>query len=224
MLTIEKNSIVIHQFTWDYIDSNAYVIKEDGSALIVDPIDSEEFMGAISDTGIKKASVLLTHEHFDHISGLNKLRDCVDCTVYAQSICSRNLGDINRNLSKLANVIIQFGENPPEKLVAPFVCSPADVVFNDRLKFQWNGHSISLNHTPGHSPGSMCAIVDGTLLFSGDTLLSIPSITRFPGGNTRDYREITIPWFENLEGIRYDFPGHGNSGHFIEMMWLNRML
>ena len=36
--------------------------------------------------------VFLTHEHFDHINGLNKLRDKIPCTVYAHAVCSRNIG------------------------------------------------------------------------------------------------------------------------------------
>lgn len=226
MQTVETNGITVHRFVWDHMDSNAYVIIEDGEMLVIDPNDTEEFREFIGRSGITACRVFLTHEHFDHISGLNGLREAMACTVYASSECSVNIGKISGNLSKLANVIVQFGKEPPknDSLIAPFTCAPADVVFDEKLELRWHRHQISFVHTPGHSRGSICFIMDGKVMFSGDTLLAIPAITRFPGGSTKDYMKVTIPWFEDLDGIKYVFPGHGPSGHFIEMMWLNELL
>ncbi len=226
MIVVERNETSIRQFIWDYLDSNAYVICEGKEALIVDPIDTEEFWQYVERSEIESAVVFLTHEHFDHINGLNRLRDRIPCKVYAHVDCSKNIGIESGNLSKLANIIVQYSDKlvKSKPLLIPFVCKPADITFEVELECSWHSHHIRLLHTPGHSAGSACMIFDKKLMFSGDTLLIIPTITRFPGGNREAFASITVPRLNNLEGIRYDFPGHGESGTFIEMLWLNELL
>lgn len=226
MIVVERNGISIQNFVWDYLDSNAYVVCEDREALIVDPISTDEFQEYIIKMRIETAVVFLTHEHFDHINGLNWLRDRFPCTVYAHTECSRNIGLENVNLSKLANVITQYNDSSvkDKPLLVPFVCKPADITFEDEMDCRWHDHHIYLVHTPGHSAGSSCIVMDGKLMFSGDTLLTIPTITRFPGGSRETFVNITVPRLNDLEDVRYDFPGHGESGAFIEMLWLNELL
>lgn len=226
MVTVERNGTAIYQFVWDYLDSNAYVICEGKEALIVDPISTDEFWQYLDESGIETAVVFLTHEHFDHINGLNKLRDKIPCTVYAHAVCSRNIGLENGNLSRIANVITQCSDSQVKSkpLLAPFVCKPAEITFEDVMECLWHDHHIRLIHTPGHSAGSICMTLDEKLMFSGDTLLTIPTITRFPGGSREAFANVTVPRLNDLEGIRYDFPGHGVSGIFIEMLWLNELL
>lgn len=66
-------------------------------------------------------------------------------------------------------------------------------------------------HTPGHTPGSICFLVEGSpVLFSGDTLFpGGPGATKFPGGDfdaiirSIDRRLFTLP------GETLVLPGHG---------------
>lgn len=69
---------------------------------------------------------------------------------------------------------------------APVVLHPADVELAGRrpdqpaehgMTLRFGNAAVELRHTPGHTPGSVCAILGGTHLFSGDTL--------FPGGPGR---------------------------------------
>ncbi len=68
-------------------------------------------------------------------------------------------------------------------------------------------------HTPGHTPGSMCFVIDGSpVLLSGDTLFpGGPGATRFPGG---DFPTIIASIGERLFGRLPDhtvvMPGHGD--------------
>ena len=85
-------------------------------------------------------------------------------------------------------------------------------------------------HTPGHTPGSMCFLVDGSpILFSGDTLFpGGPGATRFPGGDFPTIiRSIEERIFSVLPADTIVLPGHGaettvgaESPHLQE--WIDR--
>lgn len=213
MAELELDGRKVHLFVWDYIDSNTYIMTEERSALVVDPVDVKEFWDFINERSINRADVVLTHEHFDHISGLNELRQKIACTVYAHKKCSENIGIATRNLSSAANVLEQVSEKVQRKEIpfSSFVCTPADVVFDETYRFYWNGYEVELAHTPGHSAGSICMILDGEKLFSGDTLLAVPTITRLPGGNKRIFQEVTLPWLqEKMAVVKWILPGHGD--------------
>src|SRR4029078_7048695 len=66
---------------------------------------------------------------------------------------------------------------------------------------------IELLHTPGHTPGSQCFLLDGRLV-AGDTLfLEACGSTDFPGGNADDmYRSLQA--LAKLPGDPTVFPGH----------------
>lgn len=221
MIVTEKLGIKVCRFVWNYLDTNMYTVQDGEDLLIVDPVDTDEVWRFLEKLGRGSVSVLLTHEHFDHINGLNRLRSGWNCTVYAQSQCSKNIGSAIRNLSSIAGVIAEYSgiEIPKGMQIPKYKCDPADVVFDDDLSFLWCGHRLEMFSTPGHSSGSACIVLDGKLLFSGDTLLRNPVVTRFPGGSTKQYEEITIPKLRELSGqIEYAFPGHGEGGTMDELM------
>ena len=67
-------------------------------------------------------------------------------------------------------------------------------------------------HTPGHTPGSMCFLVEGApVLFSGDTLFpGGVGNTSFPGGDFPTIiREVSSKLF-TLPGETRVLPGHGD--------------
>jgi glyoxylase-like metal-dependent hydrolase (beta-lactamase superfamily II) len=81
-----------------------------------------------------------------------------------------------------------------------------DVITVGRLRL----HTI---HTPGHTPGSMCFLVDGSpILFSGDTLFpGGPGNTSFPGGDFPTIiRSIDDRLFSKLPAETIILPGHGD--------------
>ena len=81
-----------------------------------------------------------------------------------------------------------------------------DVLTVGRLKL----HTI---HTPGHTPGSMCFLVEGSpVLFSGDTLFpGGPGNTSFEGGDFPTIiRSIEDRLFSKLDADTIILPGHGD--------------
>lgn len=109
-------------------------------------------------------------------------------------------------------------------IIKPFVCAPSDVVFENDLEFVWNDICIKLKACYGHSSDSLVALVDDKWLFSGDTILPVPTITRFIGGSTRRFWDEDIPYLEALlDTVEVVFPGHGEKGHLRDMMMANGM-
>ena len=221
MKRIELKDLVINQFTWDILDSNCYVLKEKGSTLIVDPIDLDDFYRFIEYSD--RALIILSHAHYDHICGLNKVREIIpNTTVLCSKSCSINIQDPKKNLSNIANAMLAFHEKREQRNeVESFSCHAADMIYEKMLKVEWENHNLTLMEFHGHSPDSQIILFDEKLLFSGDTLLSNPTITRLPGGNRRAFYEEDIPRLEKLE-VEKVLPGHGNVGRIQDMIKINK--
>lgn len=232
MIVIELDGFKVYQFEWQIINSNTYVILEKESCLIVDPIDSEEFyrfvQEILTDSKQTDALILLSHSHYDHICGLNRLREMFPKhLVLSSKSCSDNIQSPKKNLSNIAGAIIAFQDCTERKemidnLVKPFGCEPADETFENRLQMEWEGHVLQLDEYRGHSKDSVCCVMDGKYLFSGDTILPIPTVTRLPGGSTEKFWEEDIPKLIILsEQIDMVFPGHGKPGKIKDMLAVN---
>jgi glyoxylase-like metal-dependent hydrolase (beta-lactamase superfamily II) len=110
------------------------------------------------------AAAFVTHYHFDHAQGLEELLRAADVPVYAHRDEAPYL-EVSASSLKL----LRGGE-----------------------EVRIGGVPVSVLHTPGHTPGSQCLLVDGKLL-SGDTLF-IGACGRcdLPGGDARAlYRSLS---------------------------------
>lgn len=73
----------VYKFIMPLIKSNMYVILSDRQALIIDPNVNEEAMNLLEGYNVEKIVIILTHEHYDHISGVNYFRSKWDCTLFS---------------------------------------------------------------------------------------------------------------------------------------------
>ena len=192
-------------------ESNCYCLEENGKVLLIDPNDGEKIKHFIKTRHWIIEYVLLTHEHCDHIQGLNELRKSFDFTVIATQKCSENLGDITKNMSRImgAYLYFKYGEMR-EYPYGRFQCEPADIAFEETYEFLWQGHNFVIRKTPGHTEGSCCIEMDQAYMFSGDYFIEKEEdITGFPGGSKRDYETKTKPWFSTWKAGLCIYPGHG---------------
>ena len=205
----EKGKIKIDRFTWGFLETNMYVLQAADDFLVIDPIDNVEILEKLK--GSESLTVLLTHEHFDHICGLNKLREIATYKVIASQECSERIKDAKTNLSAYADVLAEIAEKQVPASWTPFCCESADFTFVDEYSFAWAGHLVKMIATPGHSAGSCCILIDD-MLFSGDTILENINITGFPGGSRKKYREVTVPILKYiLPKVSFVYPGHGDA-------------
>lgn len=193
------------------VDSKAYIIDGNDELLLIDSSDGEDFKDYIKNKSPKHIKVILTHEHYDHIVGIEWLREYFETEVCSSKIVAENITNSLKNLSKCANVLLSFYEKKEneERIIEPYTCF-ADSILYENEEFIWEENKIRIISTPGHTSGSICILVNDKILFTGDSLLSIPTITRFPSGSKKDFFDISIAFFESLkEKEIVVMPGHG---------------
>ena len=210
----------IKQFTWSVVDSNSWLITEKNHGLLIDAIDNEDLYSALE--SLETLNIIITHSHFDHICGLNRIKKLKpDAVVYATKQCSLNIGNKYRNMSASANAFMTFYKGEAfSGNIDPIVCVPAEKIFEGNMRFEWQNHEVKLESYYGHSNDSMIAIIDDRYMFSGDTILSIPTVTRFPGGSSARFWQEDIKKLETMK-MEEVFPGHGMSGSLEDMLAIN---
>lgn len=133
------------------------ICPQSKKAAIVDPGDeAERIFELVQAEGVELTYILNTHGHPDHCGANQRLSQLSGAPV------AMHTDDVLFFQSEQGRQVAsqELGLAPPE---------PPDVMLQhgDRLKL--GGLEIEVVHTPGHSPGSVCFLVEGNL-FTGDTL------------------------------------------------------
>ena len=191
----------LQQCVLGLVYTNCYIAKnkETGEALIIDPADSPSKIELkVNAMGARPVAVLLTHGHFDHIMGVEAVREKYQIPVYA----CRQEEEMLREPS--VNMTDQMGKS----------CSIRPDVFLDDLQvFEAAEFSIQMIHTPGHTKGSCCYYLkEEGVLFSGDTLFcGSVGRTDFPGGSASQIRDSLHRLLAALPDDTSVYPGHDTS-------------
>ena len=200
----------LYIYSFDLIDSRCYMLKEKDRLLIIDPGIHEDLLADAGD--LKKAEVFLTHEHYDHIWGVNWLREHLDCTVHAGSVCADYICNEKKNATRRFPLLfLQYPDKfkeVKETLEIPYTCE-ADESFLGEAVFTFTDHTLKAYETPGHSVGSCLYILDDQLLFSGDSLLGNGNEMRFWTSSVEDYRACVLGLTKSLDPDMTVCPGHG---------------
>lgn len=181
----------IQRFTLGEYQSNCYIISFDKEAIIIDPgYENEVVIPYLVKENLTPKIIFLTHGHFDHIGGVNQLKNHfkkLEVIIHKYDLIW--LDDNDYNLTKREVI--------------------ADRVITNERNLSFNDHSFEIILTPGHSAGGM-ALKIGKHLFSGDTLFKM-SIGRYdlPFANQVDlFQSIKKLYLLDEETIVY--PGHGD--------------
>ena len=204
-------------------DENSYILFDGNSkeVIVVDPGNARAMEEYLDQHKLKIRYIFLTHEHYDHICGLNELRKLYSFEVIASQQCNEGIQDTKRNMSRYANVTRFFKQGEIEDTVVEFICEETDIKFVSYLELNWNKHKLEFFETPGHSKGSSMFIFDKKYLFSGDTILKNQMVfTKFTGGSLQEYESITVPKIQNLNRNIKVLPGHGD-GFFLHESIIN---
>ena len=209
----------VYRFSMPVVDSSMYLIPAENSCLVVDPCVSEEAEALLRERKIQDCLILLSHEHYDHISGVNRLRELLSCRVVCSEACSQSIMDPKKNCSAYASALAIGKSEQEQEIFAQitdmaYTCN-ADQTYSVQTEIQWEGLTLILRETPGHSPGSQVIEIEKHWYFTGDSLIpGVNVITRLPGGNKKAYAEITRPYLEQITPGSILFPGHREESVF----------
>lgn len=173
----------------------AYLIgdRETGDAVVVDPAYAAgDLLDALEADGMHLSGVLVTHHHPDHVGG---------------TMMGFTLAGLSELLERVS---VPVHVNTHEALwVSRTTGIPMSelTAHEHRDKVAVGDIEIELLHTPGHTPGSQCFLLDGQLV-AGDTLfLDGCGRTDFPGGDV-DEMFRSLQQLAALPGDPTVFPGH----------------
>lgn len=194
------------------LDSNMYIVSENNHCIIIDPYNDEQVIQLFS--GLTPDFMLVTHEHYDHISGINAYKERFGIPLYANRLCDKNLQLPSKNYAKYFKAYAAFQESAFvwEDAVDDQYSCHADIIVEDGQMLDWEGHQILIKMAPGHSAGSNLIIIDDNAMFSGDCMLSesVPA-ARFPGGDPKAFQEIVLPYLKSMNQDIQVYPGHYDS-------------
>lgn len=170
--------------------------RETGEAVVVDPAyDPKALVDMAAADDMRLVGALATHYHADHvggtlggmadISGISELLDEVQVPIHVQADeapwITRGTGVSESHLAQHdSGDTVMVGEIP-----------------------------ITLIHTPGHTPGSQCFLVDGKRLVAGDTLfLDGCGRTDLPGSDPAQMYESLTQRLAKVPDEAVLYPGH----------------
>lgn len=179
---------------------NAYILVSDSGngALIDAPDDGSVILKALKDNNITLKKIILTHGHCDHFSACARIAEETGAQIHIHPADIKKLSNSGTNLTDY------FRLPPIDPL--PYEAIPTE----DHIDFE--GERIRILHTPGHTSGSVCYILDNNM-FCGDTLF-LDSMGRvdMPDGDEETMLETLAMLYDFEPETDYKlFSGHGEN-------------
>jgi glyoxylase-like metal-dependent hydrolase (beta-lactamase superfamily II) len=167
--------------------------RETGDTVVVDPAyAADDLVDILESDGQTLSGVLVTHHHPDHVGG---------------SMMGFELKGLAELLER-QSVPVHVNSLETEWVSRVTGIARSDLTTHehgDRVNI--GDIEIELLHTPGHTPGSQCFLLDGRLV-AGDTLfLEGCGRTDFPGGDV-DEMFRSLQQLAQLSGDPTVYPGH----------------
>ena len=192
--------MLINTYVAGPVQANNYLVVDEVSkeAILIDCSDYvTEIIDYVKENNLTVKYILLTHGHFDHVLGINRMNEVLGAKVYVHK------GDKEQVVNTRA-VMTMFGL-PTEGVENPKITA----TLSDAGELTLGNQVIKVIETPGHTPGGVCYLI-GDCLFSGDTLFhGTIGRTDLPGGSFQQIKhsvkDILFALDENIKV----YPGHG---------------
>lgn len=198
--------MIVHRIINQPVPSNTFIICVEGesSCVIIDPgsYDSSCLVEYLKEQKLTPNYIFLTHEHFDHYWGCEKIVELYGSKIICSAYCKQKVKVPQNFFNKL-----YFNSED--------LCSVPDVYktieeLEDGLKIE--GMVVHFFNTPGHSPGSICIKIKDAL-FSGDTIMKgyKPVVLKRLESSRSDYAKSVEMIFNSFSLNTMVYPGHGDT-------------
>ena len=189
---------------------NTYLLWENDHVMIIDPgSNAPRLSDMILERNAIVDAILLTHGHFDHIAGVDKLVNQFHCPVYMNELDVCMLTDPKLNCSAY------MGNNMITVKSKPNILQPGT--------HKIGAFTITFIDAPGHSEG--CSMIQcENYLFSGDVLFaqSIGRTDLIGGSNSKMMN--SLKQFKQMDPNLIVYPGHGPSTTLQQELLVNPYL
>lgn len=190
--------MIIKQFVLGQLENNVYLVMDEKTkkAVLIDATAlSDNIIKTVNELGAKVEYILLTHGHFDHVMGVNSLKTALN----TKAVIHKDDLAISDNVNEFTRL---FGI--PESEIPKY-----EMFIKDNDTIPVGNMQIKVIHTPGHTEGGVCYLIDDKL-FSGDTLFreSVGRTDLFGGSFEKLSDIIKNKLFKLNENITV-YPGHG---------------
>lgn len=165
-----------------------------GEALLVDPAYAvAELLDLLAAEDLRCAGVLATHYHADHVGG---------------DLMGWPIQGVAALLERVAVPVHVQRDELPWVTRSTGISSDHFVAHGGGDTVEVGDLTVTLVHTPGHTPGSQCFLIDGKLL-SGDTLfLQGCGRTDLPGSDAAAMYESLTTRLARVPDDTLVYPGH----------------
>lgn len=177
------------------LETNCYILDIGHEEAIAFDIggNAKKVLQTLEDYHLQLKAILLTHGHYDHIGGVEAVRKATGAEVYIHE------NDAVMLESGRANLAYQLTSEA-------YLPVTEYHVLQDGAVLELGDKQIQVMHTPGHTSGGVCYLIED-MLFSGDTLFK-GSIGRTDlGGNPKEMKE-SLRKIAALDRDYKVYPGH----------------
>ena len=189
--------MIIRNFTAGILGANNYLLFDERfkGAVLIDCSAQTDFVEEeLKKNNAELKYILLTHGHFDHVMGINDTKK-----LHPKVKVLAHIGDKDL-IEGIQEFMQKYGMGEAEVPQIDEYIQEGEIC---------NG-KIKILHTPGHTKGSVCYLIDDNL-FSGDTIfLGSVGRTDLPGGSYEQLKKSVQNLLTTLGEDVNIYAGHGD--------------
>lgn len=216
-VNVDGKERIVYRFPFELVDSNMYFIPSGETGIVIDPNENEELLRVFGLYGTKRVMIALTHEHYDHTTGVAWLQSKIATRLFCHKECAEIIATEKGNNPKTLGYILTLrdavdsGSRRDDFMAtAKRYVLYADETFEGEYTFVVGDLSLRCVSAPGHSPGSVLYFLGDNIVFTGDSLIQhTPTIVHLPRSDRKAFKQFTRPYLQSLDKNMMAYPGHG---------------